>query len=44
MLVTNMSGHRGYQQCKSRNASKKLEYVRPKARGILEAWRKQQQR
>ena len=42
ILVTDMSGHREHQQCKSRNASKESWNMSDlKARGILEAWRKQ---
>ena len=42
ILVTDMSVHREHQQCKSRNASKESWNMSDlKARGILEAWRKQ---
>lgn len=42
ILVTDMSGHREHQQCKSRNASKESWNMSDiKARGILKAWRKQ---
>jgi len=42
ILVTDMSGHREHQQCKSRNASKESWNMSDlKAIGILEAWRKQ---
>ena len=42
ILVTDMSGHREHQQCKSRNASKESWNMSDlKARCILEAWRKQ---
>ena len=42
ILVTDMSGCREHQQCKSRNASKESWNMSDlKARGILEAWRKQ---
>ena len=41
ILVTDMSEHREHQQLQVKNASESWNMSDLKARGILEAWRKQ---